>query len=244
MILLEVLLSMAILALGVAAIGGQMYQALRASQNADRMARAVLLAESLLSELDSGLILPEQEQEGDFYPFGAHYDGWMWRMIIDPTEDEGVYLVTVEVYYGHYEYTEDNLDDKDLIYEAHALRAEPGTVNLVEELGVEEEELQELSDLLDIPGLDLAGDLNPAELASIDFEMLAEILPFLPPQLLSILGASGGSLAEMAEAAAQMGSGGSMDAGALRDSLEKALEGGLDELPGLPGSKSEGEVIR
>jgi hypothetical protein len=214
MILLEVIVSIAILALGVAAIGGQMFQAQRASQRADRIARAVLLAESLIAELDSGLILPEQEQEGYFDQFGMHYDGWAWRMIIDPTQDEGMFLVTIEVYYGHPEYTTDDLDDKALIYETHMLRTEPGTVNLVDELGLDDEMLEQVQSLPGIPPDFDPENINPSQVARMLQDLLGEDgegLADLSPEEMGALLKYVQSLDALTKSLAELGGGGGKD---------------------------------
>ena len=108
-LLLEVILAIAILTLGMAAIGGQIFQARKASEYADRLARAVMLAESVITALDARLLEPEQEIQGDFVTdegeegsigyFGVQYLPWVWHVLIDPTREEGMFLVTVEIYH-------------------------------------------------------------------------------------------------------------------------------------------------
>ena len=246
-VLLEIIISIAILALGMVAIGGQIRQALRAAQRADRLARGVMLAESIVTELDSGLIFPEREQEGDFYMlgFGAQYDGWAWRLLIDESpylgrndRDQGMFLVSVEVYYGDLELTGDDLDAKERVYSVYTLRPKPSSVNLVEDLGLDPEDLEALSALLpESLGLDLTGPLDPAMLAGLDFGLLADILPNLPPELLNLLGASGGSLSDLADRLGVGGAGGSSASTDLDDltpeqqeELERLLSEGGDPL--------------
>ena len=247
-VLLEIIISIAVLALGMVAIGGQISQALRAAQRADRLARGVLLAESIITELDSGLIFPEREQEGDFYllGFGTQYDGWAWRLLIDESpflgredRDQGMFLVSVELYYGDLELTGDDLDAKERVYSVYTLRPEPGNVNLVEDLGLDPEDLEALSALLpESAGLDLTGPLDPAMLAGLDFDgLLADILPNLPPEVMNLLGASGGSLSDLADKLGVGGAGVSTADTNLddlspenREELERLLSEGGDPL--------------
>ena len=247
-VLLEIIISIAVLALGMVAIGGQIGQALRAAKRADRLARGVLLAESIVTELDSGLIFPEREQEGDFYllGFGAHYDGWAWRLLIDESpflgredRDQGMFLVSVEVYYGDFELTGDDLDAKEKVYSVYTLRPEPGTVNLIEDLGLDPADLDALSAFLPpSAGLDLSGPLDPAMLAGLDFEgLLADILPNLPPEVMNLLGASGGSLSDLADRLGVGGAGASTTGANIDDltpeqqeELERLLREGGDPL--------------
>ncbi|HOW19672.1 MAG TPA: hypothetical protein PLC79_11590, partial [Phycisphaerae bacterium] len=85
MVLLEVLIALAILILGMAAVGMQVNVGLRVANNSEIATRAVMLAESKLAELDAGIVqlVPNEELEGDF---GIQYPGWAWRMYVDQTD--------------------------------------------------------------------------------------------------------------------------------------------------------------
>jgi len=67
-VLLEVLIALAILILGMAAVGMQVNVGLRVANNSEIATRAVMLAQSKLAELDAGIVqlVPNEELEGDF----------------------------------------------------------------------------------------------------------------------------------------------------------------------------------
>jgi hypothetical protein len=59
--LLEVLVAIGLLVLGMAVIGGQVQTAADLTRETDHLARLVFLAESRLAEIDSGLVVPNEE---------------------------------------------------------------------------------------------------------------------------------------------------------------------------------------
>jgi len=96
--LLEVLVSMALLLLAMAVVGGQVRSSLSVADTVNINSRAVLLADSKLSELAAGVLRPrlDDETRGNF---GIAFPGYSWRMRIEPSEidDTAFFAVRLEI---------------------------------------------------------------------------------------------------------------------------------------------------
>jgi hypothetical protein len=104
--LLEVLIAIAILALAIAFIGGQVDQSLRSAEYSDQLNRALMLAECVLAELELGPVQDDKDRLIDLRgdqgegTFGERYPGFGWRVKREPTEVENLDLITIEILQG------------------------------------------------------------------------------------------------------------------------------------------------
>lgn len=235
--LLEGIVALAILALGIAVIGGQMNAGMRSVTETRDLGRALMLTRSKLAELESGLIQPEEEIEGNF---GKVYPGHAWRMEILPTQTPDLFQVRIDVLEGVLDAPMDsNNDDVDvqyamvdendphIIYSAFTYRITPATVDLKRDFGFSDDQLAQLGGGGEdgvIPGFDLTGEFNPADLLDLPLEDLLQLIPLLAQALGGNLG---GQLAGLGDLS--------------RDELADALQGlGAEgEIPGGQGNGGE-----
>ena len=211
-VLLETVIATGLLIVGLAVIGAQIQDSDTAIRQMRLRLRAMTLAEQQLAQLDLGLIeldSVDEVQEGDF---GPRYPDFGWRLITEPTAIEGLYRFTVEVLYlvRMDAYKEDDFDYEaaDSVFTTYAFRPAPQALDLGVDFGLNDEELETVSEKLTnagIPGLD-AQSFDPAILAKLDFEQMVEVLPvvldalgmelgdlkaLIPPEVLEELKKSG-----------------------------------------------------
>ncbi len=102
--LLEVLISLAIIVLAIGTLGSQVSQSLRSAEYTDKLNRALMLAEWVLAEMD----LPAEEEdklidlegeEGEGL-FGERYPGFGWRIKRETTDIENLDLITLDILNG------------------------------------------------------------------------------------------------------------------------------------------------
>jgi hypothetical protein len=206
MLMLEVVIALAIGLTAIAVCGAAMRNSLLAAEHADRVTRAMMLTESLLMHLDTGLIEPEQDQTGDFGEQGA--PGMSWRLELLPDErNTDMLRVTATVYLGNPDGSE---NERRIILETQTLRAAPRRLNLRNDFGMTDEQIQMLTDA--IPGgagmLD-PEDFDPTSLARLDMDTLVQLLP----TLMQLMGSS---------------------------ALGEAMQGGTTRMPALPGMQPSG----
>lgn len=178
-VLLEVLLALALLILGMAAVGGQINVGLKVAQNTEIATRAIMLAESKIAELDAGVLgfNPNDEFEGDF---GRQYPGWGWRVILEPTDTDDLIMATLEVLYlpGVEFGDEPTVDEMQVVYTAYTLRAIPAVLDLQRDFGFTEDQLDEFAANIPMPGFDPL-NIDPTAIAQLEGEELMEVLPML-----------------------------------------------------------------
>jgi len=98
-VLLEVLVALGLLVLGLSVVGLQINAGLNAARTSDQYTRAVMLAESKMSELRAGVLKPESEDEVLKGDFGVLYPGFTWLMFFEETETEGLLSLTMHICY-------------------------------------------------------------------------------------------------------------------------------------------------
>jgi len=97
--LLEMLVTMVLMAIGLTGAMSAVSENLRAARAASEYNTAALLAQSRLAELEyvDGALTTQGTDEGDF---GEQYPGWRWEQDVEPAESDGLLQVTVTVYWG------------------------------------------------------------------------------------------------------------------------------------------------
>lgn len=184
-ILLETVVVTGLLVAGLAVIGAKVQDAQSAVWNMRREIETLMLAERHLAELDLGLIeldTVDEVQEGDF---GPRFPDYGWVLTIEETAIKQMYLLKLDILHHlrEDEYREDEFDydAAELLRTVYAMRATPQPVNFAEDLGLNDDEMLELSEKisdLGIPGLD-PEMFDPAIFGKLDFEELLESLPLL-----------------------------------------------------------------
>jgi hypothetical protein len=156
--LLEVVVSLGLLVFAMAMVGMQINIGLKAARASDIGTRAVMLVDTKLDELYSGVLKPEGTNEeikgeddiltGDF---GIYYPGFTWRVEFEPTETEGLVMVTVEIGYNESmvqkqvdspEYEIDIEDDETrIVRTAYILWPVPAKISLERDYGISQEDI-------------------------------------------------------------------------------------------------------
>ncbi len=188
-LLLEVVVSLTIMVAAMGLLCGQLAGGLNMTAYTESELRASLLADRVLCllELDPELkLLVNQLEDEDLEDeFGDEYPGYFWRITVEPLEREleTIKLVHVAVLHQPDEDRQDSIDGARIVRHLAFLRAEPATVDLVEELGVSEDMLDQIEAMVPISDFDPhAVDLQ-ALLALLDEDLLAAFLPLLEPLL-------------------------------------------------------------
>ena len=182
-VLLETVIATGILILGLAVIGAQVQDSYTSIRTMERRARALMLAETQLAEMALGLIELDSVDEEQEEEFGERYPDWGWRLIIDETEVDTLYQLTLEILYWPRESVDDTFefDDAEIVHTLYTFRAAPQKLDLAEAFGIPEDEMEDLRSKLSetgIQGLD-PDDFDPSILTKLDFEELIDVLPML-----------------------------------------------------------------
>lgn len=224
-LLLEVVVAFAIVTAALGLLGGQLSGGLRMVGYAELQTRAGELADRILAllELDQTLqqqIFVDNKTDGDF---GTAYPGWFWRILVQPTQTEGLGMVTVQVLFD-----EDRGSDVargKVMRELHLLKADPGRINLETDFGFTQDQVSQLTEQIQIPGFD-PNQLDPQALVSMPPEqlllMLGQLLPLLQ-QLAANAGINPGQIPQTPQDAA--------------DFLNNLQNGGIPGVGGSGGNK-------
>ncbi|MBN2560747.1 MAG: hypothetical protein JXQ75_07450 [Phycisphaerae bacterium] len=227
--LLEVVLALSILLLAMSVVGGVFRNGQRSIELTERMSRAQVMTERLVVEMDTGILeMEEREQTGWFGE--ESIPGMSWRVEINPHETiDRLLEVDIDIYMGDPNGSE---EERQQILSTRILRVEPRGLDLEEDFGLDEEQIQQLTEA--IPGgaaIFDPTDFDPRMIAQLDLEQLAELLP----TLIQAFGANflGGQLGDVLQAVE------SGDMGALQDAAQQA--GDAMQGAGDAGAASGGE---
>jgi len=196
-LLLEVVVAMAIMVTAMGLLGAQLVGGLHTIGAAEDLTRAAQLADRVLAliEMDPNTLerfFGERQIDGDFdseiYP---QYRGWFWRATVEKLPDnEDLGRVTIEILHQTDPAALDDIDGAQVVRQLHLLKAHPGRINLAEDFGVPEEQVELLTQMLPtMPGFDPTA-LDPQRLAAMDPQLLLELLPVLLPLLQQFGGGS------------------------------------------------------
>jgi type II secretory pathway pseudopilin PulG len=171
-ILLELMLSLALLILGLTVIGTQFTGGLETARRSEIRLRCAQLAELKLAELDAQMFNAAEAAQGEF---GPAYPGFKWELVSQPNTaipdlptNQQIFNVTLTVTYeaGGTVHT----------FAVDTIRGGPITFDLAEELGMEKEQLDALASTVPLPSLQ-TGSLNMAELKDMNPLVLMQMLP-------------------------------------------------------------------
>jgi hypothetical protein len=198
---LETVVATGLLLLGLAVIGAQVQDSYAALHEMRLRQEARHLAESQFGLLDLGLVELDSADEVQEEEFGPRYPDFAWRMTINETASEGLYLLMLEILHELHQDSEEyhegdfDFDSADTVYTLYVMRPAPQQIDLGSEFGMNEEELEELSTKL--AGLGIEGlsveEFDPHALAKPPTEDLLDVLPVL----LGALESFGVSLADI-----------------------------------------------
>lgn len=183
-VLLEVVIATGMLVVALAIIGAQVQDSGTAIRKMERRLAAVRLAEQQFAYLDMGLVeldSVDEVQEGDF---GPRYPDWGWRLTTEPTSVDGMFRLKLEVLHHIREgdYREDDFpwDDAEVMFQAYALRAAPRPLNMEDDFGLNEDELEDLRTKMEEAGIPFdPQNFDPSIFLGMDFEQHLESLPVI-----------------------------------------------------------------
>jgi type II secretory pathway pseudopilin PulG len=176
-ILLEIVIALAILILGMAVLGSQFQTSRQAAYETERTYRALLLAESKLAELDTGLIVPEELIEEEFGPIFPDY---AWRLQIEPSAVPNLNFITLDILYQQRPdvQTTFDFDTATVLYTAYAMRSTPAQIDLTRDFGMDEDQADRLTEQLS--GVGEFGidprNLDPSVFRNLELEDLIDVL--------------------------------------------------------------------
>jgi hypothetical protein len=180
-LLLEVAVAVGILAVGMAFVGMQIQNAARTSREAERSMRALLLAESKLTEFEMGSITPDTTDEKRGIPFGKVFPDYGWRLEMQPSATPELNIVILDILYQpRPDVKQDlNYETAQLVHRLYTLRATPRALDLTQDFGMDEEQADKLTEQLAAvgdAGLD-PRNLDPRLFANLNLEQLLQVAP-------------------------------------------------------------------
>ncbi|MCB9850579.1 MAG: hypothetical protein H6817_07725 [Phycisphaerales bacterium] len=193
--LLEIVIAVGLLVLGLAVIGGQLQTASDMTRETDHVARIVFLAESRLAELDSGLVVPNDQVADETgieveQDFGRLFPEYASRVTLTPTATADLIAVQLDIFYDPTrkvlekgEQLDDFEYDDDMIVQTyHTLRVAPKPLNLRTDFGLDDEIADKIDEQLANSTLSGTLDVNnfdPSVFRDLDIDQLAELLGIL-----------------------------------------------------------------
>jgi hypothetical protein len=207
--------SVTIIALFMALIGGQILSSVKAAGLIERRQTAMLLAESITGRLQAGgFELTDQAQQLSD-TFGITYPGWGWRVSTETTDDPSLMRVHLQVLQGDPTQSDAPVESMAVVTETYTFWAIPAKMDPVADLGLSDADVTALAD----KGFDVT---NPA--ASLANVNIAELLGQYP-QLGDLLKSYGIDPSLVA----------AMDPDTVRKAVESYLAANGGTLPNLPG---------
>lgn len=109
-LLLETVIATGVLIVGLAVIGAQVQDAVTTVRTMDERSRAMLLAEQHMAEIGLGLIKLDSADDEQEEEFGPRYPEFGWRLTIDDTAVDELFLLKLEILHFPREDFEDEFD--------------------------------------------------------------------------------------------------------------------------------------
>ncbi len=260
-LLLEVVVALAVLVTAMGLLGAQLCGGLNMTTYAEEQLRAALLADRIVAmvQLDPEIQRRISEAEDVEDKFGDEYPGYFWHVRNEPLDRENqeeLRLITVQVYYQPDPSLQDDvsgISSARLMRQLGFFKAKPGTLDLVSEGGLTEEQAEQLRQAIPIAGFDPSNVDLQQLMTLLDPDMISQLLPMLLPLLQQI--SAGGMPSELAELAEQFG-GGALNAdqlggaspdelaNAIREAVETGRAGGGSGIPPPPprGGRAPGRM--
>jgi hypothetical protein len=216
-VLLEVVIALAVLVTAMGLLGAQLASGLNTTFHAEEQLRASLLADRIvgLVQLDPDMQRRLTEEDEFEDKFGDDVPGYYWRIKTEPVDREHpdeLKVVTIQVLYQPDKELQDStggIGSATLLRQLGLLKAKPGTINLVEQAGLNEEQAEELRQAIPIPGFDPSAIDLQQLMGMLTTDQITQLLPMLMPLLQQI--SSGNVPADLANLAQQLGGGLNLD---------------------------------
>jgi len=182
-VLLETVIATGLLLVGLAVIGAQLQDSNNAVRKMNLKLRAMMLAEMQFAQMDLGLIELESVDAVQEEDFGPRYPDWAWRLTIEETSIDKMFLLRVDVLNMPREDYEEafDFDGADSVYTVYALRAAPQPLDVATDFGLPDDQIEDVTQKLGDLGID-ASQVNLGALVQPpfdDFAVFAEALPTL-----------------------------------------------------------------
>jgi hypothetical protein len=153
-VLLEVILSIGLLLFGMAVIGVQVNSALSIARMVDTDTRAMLLVDTLLAELDAGMITMDANDDVIRGNFLNQAPGFTWRIGIKKSDTDGFYMLTVDIGFNEGQVQaqiddpllETKIEDEGvkIIQTVYRLYPKPADVNMERDYGLTQDDMKKL----------------------------------------------------------------------------------------------------
>ncbi|MCA9242334.1 MAG: hypothetical protein KDA32_00155 [Phycisphaerales bacterium] len=196
-LLLEVIVALTIMVTALGLLGAQLISGVRMIEATEEQSRASQIADRLMARLDVDRanffleVEPEITTDGDAKVwsgrFGDANRGFFWRRTeapVDPENiDNGLRVVSIEVLRQTDRDKLDSIDGAAVVRELHMLQAaeEEGRIDMAEDFGATESELEFFAGLTEQFGLDPA---------SFDPQEFVQALPRDPAELIAMVAAN------------------------------------------------------
>ena len=159
-LLLEVVIALAVLVTAMGLLAAQLAGGLNMTTYSEEQLRAALLADRIVNlvQLDPQMQQQLGDQEVVEDRFGDDQPGYFWRVTTEPVDREhpdDLKLITIEVLYQADPQRQDNiggLSDAKMVRKLALLKAKPGSLDLVEQAGMTEEQAEQLRQVVPIAG--------------------------------------------------------------------------------------------
>lgn len=179
-LLLEALIATTLMVLGLAVIGAQVQKAYFESMKMERLTRAMMLAESKLAELDTGLVDFNSFDEEMEEPFGPLFPDFGYRIRVQPTVTEGLNQVRLQILYfaRNYHREDFDFDRAEVLYDLYTFRMAPRPIDLQADYGMDEESISRFNDLMAAVGAEYDGYNFPLQdfMRTADIEAILQLL--------------------------------------------------------------------
>ncbi|NLX21390.1 MAG: hypothetical protein GXY55_06920 [Phycisphaerae bacterium] len=153
-VLLEVVLSFGLLLMGMVLVGLQIRAGLDAADSTNLGTQAVMLTDTIIAELDAGVISLEATDDEIKGDFGVKAPGYTWRIRADRADVDDLYMLTLDIGFNRSE-VENQINDPALeidiedegtriIRTAYRLHLTPADVNVERDFGLSPEEIEGL----------------------------------------------------------------------------------------------------
>jgi len=181
-VLLEVVISLGLLVFGMAMVGLQVRAGLDAARATNLGTRALMLTDTILAELDAGVIVPDttdEEVDGDF---GIKAPGYSWRIQVEPADADNLYMLTLELGFNQ-DHVDEQIDDPDLeidiedegttiVRTAYRLYPKPADIDMERDYGLASEDLEKMFGSASSDGGDAGpGGAGAGDMASVASDM-------------------------------------------------------------------------
>lgn len=191
-VLLETVLATGLLLVGLAVIGAQLQESNKSVRAMRMKARALMLAEQQLAQVDLGLVRFDSLDEVEEEDFGPRFRDWAWRMTIEPSAINEVFVLRLDILYGRRDvYEEDGFDydNAEVVFTTYSMRPSPRPLNLITDFGLSLTQADQITEQFGEYNVD-PSDVLPSDISNRPVE---EMIPLL----VGLLKATGLSAADI-----------------------------------------------